>query len=162
MKVVIFAGGYGTRLSELTHSLPKPMIEVGGIPLLLHIMDIYAASGYDEFVVACGYRAGVVKEYFLNRFHDGSSLNVDMKTGEFRVIGTPLRDYNVTLVDTGIDTETAARLSMVREFLPKGEPFLLTYGDGVSDINFPALLAYHSQHKAIATITAVRPMSRFG
>ncbi len=161
MKVAILAGGLGTRLSEETAVKPKPMVEIGGKPMLWHIMNVYAAHGFKEFVVALGYKGEVVKEYFLNYHYHSHSLTVQLKTGDVTVHNTDGEDWTVHLLDTGIETQTGGRVKRVAEFIGQ-EPFMLTYGDGVSNINVAKLLSFHQAHGCLATITAVRPPARFG
>ncbi len=161
MKVVILAGGYGTRLSEETVITPKPMVEVGSRPLLWHIMNIYAYYGFTDFVVALGYKGEVIKNYFLNYYHYQNDLKIDLKTGAVQVTPSTLNDWTVHLVDTGLETQTGGRVARLRHLL-SGETFMLTYGDGVSNVDITRLLAFHQSHGKIATVTAVRPVARFG
>ena len=160
MKVVLLAGGLGTRLAEHTELRPKPMVEVGAHPILWHIMNIYAAHGLREFVVLCGYKAEVIKEYF-NSFHiRNSDYTVNLKTGEKEVVESGAPDWRVTLVDTGLDTMTGGRIKRVHGHL--SSTFLVTYGDGVGNVDITALLAFHRAHGKLATVTAVHPTARFG
>ncbi len=161
MKVAILAGGLGTRLSEETTIKPKPMIEIGGKPMLWHIMNIYAAYGYKEFVVALGYKGEIIKEYFLNYHFLSCSLTIKLKTGEVSIHNGQGEDWVVHLLDTGIDTNTGGRVKQIADFVGN-ETFMLTYGDGVSNVNIPALLDFHCKQKKLVTITAVRPPARFG
>jgi len=161
MKVVILAGGRGTRLTEETHARPKPMVEVGGKPLLWHVMSIYARYGFNEFLVACGYRGEMIKEYFLHYFVRNSDFFVDLGDGSQRVVTPNAVDWRVGLVDTGLDTATGGRLLRLREWL-EGGTFLVTYGDGVGNIAIDELVAFHKRHGRSATVTAVRPPARFG
>jgi glucose-1-phosphate cytidylyltransferase len=161
MKVVILAGGLGTRLGEETGLRPKPMIEIGGIPLLLHIMKIYGAHGFNEFVVCLGYLGYVIKEYFANYALHRSDVTYDFKTGEARYFNRAAEPWRVTLVDTGTETMTGGRLRRARPVIG-GETFMLTYGDGVADIDIKALAAFHRRHGRSATVTAVQPPGRFG
>ncbi len=161
MKVVILAGGLGTRLSEETSARPKPIVEIGGRPMLWHIMNIYGAHGFNEFVVALGYKGCVIKEYFLNYYHHQSDLTVDLGTGRVEAEGNGRKDWRVNLVDTGADSMTGGRLRKLRERL-KGSTFMLTYGDGVADIDIKRLLEFHGSHGRTATVTVVRPSARFG
>ncbi len=161
MKVVILAGGFGTRLAEMTDVLPKPMVPVAGHPILWHIMNIYAAGGHRDFVLALGYKASLVKEYFLNYYSLNADFSVDLASGDVAYHSAPRVDWRVTLVDTGLDTMTGGRVRRLREYIGN-EPFLLTYGDGVSDIDLDALLRFHRAHGRMATVTAVHPGARFG
>lgn len=161
MKVVILAGGLGTRLSEETTRKPKPMVEIGGKPMLWHIMSIYAAHGFKEFVVALGYKGEVIKDYFLNYHHRSRSLSVNLQSGEVNVHNGSSEDWIVHLLDTGAETQTGGRVKQAVEFIGH-EPFMLTYGDGVSNVNISALVKFHQEQKKLATITAVRPPARFG
>lgn len=161
MKVAILAGGLGTRLSEETTIKPKPMIEIGGKPMLWHIMNIYAAHGYKEFVVALGYKGEIIKDYFLNYHFRSCSLTIQLKTGEVTMHNSQGEDWTVHLLDTGVDTNTGGRVKQVADFIGN-ETFMLTYGDGVSNVNIPRLVDFHCQQKKLVTITAVRPPARFG
>jgi glucose-1-phosphate cytidylyltransferase len=162
MKVAILAGGLGTRLSEETTIKPKPMVEIGGKPILWHIMKIYASYGFKEFVVALGYKGEVIKDYFLNYHHYSHSLTIQLKSGKVLTHDRgDIEDWIVHLLDTGYDTQTGGRVKQVAEFIGN-EPFMLTYGDGVSDVNIPALLEFHRKQGKLATLTAVRPPARFG
>ena len=161
MKVAILAGGLGTRLSEETTIKPKPMVEIGGKPILWHIMNIYAAYGFKEFVVALGYKGEAIKEYFLNYHYHSRNLTVQLKTGTVIAHNRDGEDWTVHLLDTGIETQTGGRVKQIAEFVGH-EPFMLTYGDGVSNINIAELLKFHQACGSLATITAVRPPARFG
>jgi len=161
MKAVILAGGLGSRLSEETERKPKPMVEVGGRPILWHIMKMYSHFGIDEFVVCCGYKGFVIKEYFVNYAMHNSSITVDMATGHQVVHSTSSEPWGVTLVDTGDGTGTAGRLSRVREHLGD-EPFCFTYGDGVSDVDIAKLIEHHETAGRLLTVTAVLPPNRYG
>jgi glucose-1-phosphate cytidylyltransferase len=162
MKVVILAGGLGTRLSEETGLRPKPMIEIGGKPILWHIMKMYSAHGIDEFVVCCGYRGYVIKEYFANYFLHMSDVTFDMAKNEMEVHQRYADPWRVTLVDTGEHTMTGGRLKRVASYIEDEEAFCFTYGDGVSDVNITALVAFHRAHGLQATLTSVYPPGRFG
>jgi len=162
MKVILLAGGYGTRMSEYTGFIPKPMVEIGRYPILWHIMNSYASFGHKEFFVALGYKAHVIKEYF-SKFHTvNSDFSVNLGTGELISLNSSTADWRVTLVDTGIDTMTGGRVKRMRDFVGTDDPVLLTYGDGVSDIDIDALLNFHRSHGKMVTMTAVRPVARFG
>jgi len=162
MKTIILAGGLGTRLSEETVVKPKPMVEIGGHPMLWHIMNIYAHFGHEEFVVALGYKGELIKDYFLRFNAMNSDLSVDLASGAARVHdGNPIR-WKVHLVDTGQDTQTGGRIRRLGAWLEEDEDFMMTYGDGVADVDIPALLAFHRGHGRLATVTAVRPPARFG
>ncbi|WP_020503314.1 glucose-1-phosphate cytidylyltransferase [Lamprocystis purpurea] len=161
MIAVLFAGGYGTRLSEETDLKPKPMIEIGGKPLLWHIMKIYSAHGINDFIVCCGYKGYVIKEYFANYFMHVSDVTFNLRTHSMEVHQQSAEPWRVTLIDTGERTMTGGRLKRVRTFL-NDENFCLTYGDGVSDIDITALIAFHEAQGKLATLTAVQPPGRFG
>jgi glucose-1-phosphate cytidylyltransferase len=161
MKVVLFAGGLGTRISEESHLKPKPMIEIGGKPILWHIMNIYASYGHTEFIVCCGYKAWVIKEYFANYFVHNADMTIDLKDNHIEIHQTNAEPFKVTLVDTGVHTMTAGRLQQVLPYT-NNETFMLTYGDGVCDINLNELLAFHQKHGKICTMTTIQPSSRFG
>lgn len=161
MKVVIFAGGLGTRISEETDARPKPMVEVGGKPILWHIMKIYSHYGFNDFIICLGYKGYLIKEYFMHYFLHNSDITVELGSNKVEVHGTHTESFKVTLVDTGQHTKTAGRLKQVRKYLGEDD-FMLTYGDGVSDVDIKSLLAFHQQHKKIATVTAVQMDARFG
>ena len=161
MKVAILAGGLGTRLSEETTIKPKPMVEVGGKPMLWHIMHIYAYYGFKEFVIALGYKGEIIKDYFLNYHFRSRSLTIQLKTGEVSIHHDKGEDWTVHLLDTGADTNTGGRVKQVAEFIGN-ETFMLTYGDGVSNVNIPHLIDFHNKQDKLVTITAVRPPARFG
>jgi glucose-1-phosphate cytidylyltransferase len=161
MKAVILAGGLGTRLSEETSIRPKPMVEIGGRPILWHVMKIYAAHGIMDFVVCLGYKGYLIKEYFANYFLHMSDVTFDMSKNKMEVHEGKAEPWKVTLVDTGDNTQTGGRLGRVRRYLDDST-FCMTYGDGVSDVNIKALLAFHRQHGKRATVTAVQPPGRFG
>lgn len=161
MKVIILAGGLGTRLSELTHNIPKPMVEIGGLPMLWHIMQIYAHFGFVEFILALGYKSEVVKQYFLNFYARSNNLSIDLSSGETTIHDGNQPDWRVHLIDTGIHTQTGGRIKRLRKWIGS-EPFLLTYGDGVADIDLHELIACHKKSGKLATVTAVHPPARFG
>lgn len=161
MKVIILAGGYGTRLSELTGTIPKPMVEIGHIPILVHIMSIYAKHGHTDFIVALGYKAEFIRDYFANLSHMKSDYTVNLKSGLMTVHKPPEFDWNVTLVDTGLDTMTGGRIKRLKDYIGE-DNFLLTYGDGVSDVDISASIDFHKKCGKLATMTAVRPVARFG
>ncbi|MBX9694119.1 MAG: glucose-1-phosphate cytidylyltransferase [Cyanobacteria bacterium] len=162
MKVVILAGGLGTRLQEETSVKPKPMVEVGGRPIIWHIMKIYAAQGFKEFVIALGYKGGMIKDYFLNYRIQDSNLVVDIKTGDVKVWNAEnIEDWKVHLIDTGSSTMTGGRIKKIAEYL-EGEQFMATYGDGLANIDLNELMDVHQKAGTLATVTAVRPPARFG
>ena len=163
MKAVILAGGMGTRLSEETHLRPKPMVEIGGKPILWHIMKIYATHGIKEFIVALGYKGEMIKEYFLNFYAFNKDISVDLETGKTTIHdGKQHEDWKVHLVDTGIHTQTGGRLKRLKKWLERDECFLFTYGDGVADIDIQDLIKFHQAHGKLATVTSVRTPARFG
>ncbi len=162
MKAVILAGGLGTRISEETHLKPKPMIEIGGKPILWHIMKSYSAHGVNDFVICCGYKGYLIKEYFANYFLHMSDVTFDMVHNRMEVHEQKAEPWRVTLVDTGEDTMTGGRLRRVREYLKDEEAFCFTYGDGVADVDIAASIAFHQAHGKLATVTAVLPPGRFG
>jgi glucose-1-phosphate cytidylyltransferase len=162
MKTIILAGGFGTRLSEETMLRPKPMVEIGGKPILWHIMNIYATQGIAEFLIALGYKSNVIKEYFLNFYAINNDISVDLCTGKTIIHDGNQPPWRVHLVDTGLHTQTGGRLKRLQKWLGKDETFMFTYGDGVADINIAALLAFHHAHGKLATVTTVRSPARFG
>ena len=162
MKAVILAGGYGSRLSEETNLKPKPMIEIGGKPILWHIMKIYSAHGVDEFVICCGYKGYVIKEYFANYFLHMSDVTFDMAHSAMEVHQKNAEPWRVTLVDTGEDSMTGGRLKRVAAYLRDEDAFCFTYGDGVADVDVAASIAFHRAHGRLATVTAVQPPGRYG
>ena len=161
MKVVLLAGGLGTRLSEETVLRPKPMVEIGGSPILWHIMKIYAAHGFNEFVICLGYKGYVIKEYFANYFLHQSDVTFDMRENKMEIHNSQAEPWKVTLVDTGMDTMTGGRVKRVQKYL-NNEPFLLTYGDGVGSVNIREVVDFHQKNKKLLTVTAVQPSGRFG
>lgn len=162
MKAVILAGGHGTRISEETHLKPKPMIEIGGKPILWHIMKIYSAHGVNDFVICCGYKGYIIKEYFANYFLHMSDVTFDMQNNKMVVHNQKAEPWNVTLVDTGEDTLTGGRLKRAADYIKNDESFCFTYGDGLSDINIRKQIEFHKAHKKWATITSVQPPGRYG
>ena len=161
MKVVIFAGGLGTRISEETETRPKPMVEIGGKPVLWHIMKIYSSFGFNDFVVCLGYKGYVIKEYFMNYFLHNADITIDLSTNKMELHGSNSETFKVTLVETGLNTKTAGRLKQVQKYVGN-EDFMLTYGDGVGDVDVNALINHHKKNNKIATVTAVQLGARFG
>jgi len=162
MKAVILAGGLGTRISEETHLKPKPMIEIGGRPVLWHILKMYSSHGINDFVICCGYKGYIIKEYFANYFLHMSDVTFDMQLNEMRVHHKKAEPWRVTLVDTGEDTLTGGRLKRVAEHIQGEQSFCFTYGDGVADIDISAEIVFHNQHGKLATVVAVQPPGRYG
>ncbi|MGC8618735.1 MAG: glucose-1-phosphate cytidylyltransferase, partial [Thermoplasmata archaeon] len=161
MKVVILAGGYGTRLSEETDIRPKPMVEIGGKPILWHIMKIYSTQGFNDFIICLGYKADVIKNYFANLYLNSSDITFNTLKGHFKIIRNSSPDWKVTLIDTGLDTSTGGRLLRIKNLIEE-DTFMMTYGDGVADVNLKELLSFHERHGKLATVTAVKPPPRFG
>ncbi|MEN1989180.1 glucose-1-phosphate cytidylyltransferase [Paenibacillus hubeiensis] len=161
MKVVIFAGGFGTRISEESHLKPKPMIEIGGKPILWHILKIYSHYGFNDFIICLGYKGYIIKEYFAHYFLHESDVTFDFATNQQMIHHIHAEPWKVTLVNTGLETMTGGRLKRVKEYL-NNEPFMLTYGDGVSDVNIQELVEFHRNHGKLATVTTVQPNGRFG
>lgn len=161
MKAVILAGGLGTRISEETTVKPKPMVEIGSMPILWHIMKIYAAHGVDDFIICCGYKGHVIKEFFSTYRQRMSSIRYNLADGREELLDKPAEDWRVSLIETGENTMTGGRLKRVKEYLDD-EPFFFTYGDGVSDIDLSKLLAFHKEQDALVTLTAVQTPGRFG
>ena len=162
MKAVILAGGLGTRLSEETELKPKPMIEIGHMPILWHIMKIYSSHGVNDFVICCGYKGYVIKEYFANYFLHMSDVTFRMKDNSFDIHQNNVEPWTVTLIDTGEDSMTGGRLKRVADYIKDDEAFCFTYGDGVSDVNISELIEFHKSHGKLATLTATRPPGRYG
>jgi glucose-1-phosphate cytidylyltransferase len=162
LKLVILAGGLGTRIAEETHLKPKPMVEIGGKPILWHIMKIYAAHGITDFIVCCGYKGYVIKEYFANYFLHMSDVTFDLRNNQMSVHQQHAEPWRVTLVDTGDDTLTGGRLKRVAQYLESDELFCFTYGDGLADIDITRQLAFHRAHGKMATVTSVQPPGRYG
>jgi glucose-1-phosphate cytidylyltransferase len=161
MKVVLLAGGFGTRLAEDTQNKPKPMVEVGGIPLLVHLMGIYAAHGHTDFVIACGYRGDYIKDYFSNYHVKHTDWMINLKSAQRETCHSNVPDWNIWAIDTGLHTMTGGRVQRLRPLLGD-DTFLATYGDGVADVDLGALVRFHRSHGRVATVTAVRPPARFG
>ena len=162
MKAVLLAGGLGTRISEETGSKPKPMIEIGGRPILWHIMKIYSAHGVNDFVICCGYKGYMIKEYFANYFLHMSDVTFNMRDNSIEIHQSQAESWTVTLVDTGEDTMTGGRLRRVKKYLRDESEFCFTYGDGVGDVDITALIQFHKSHGKQATLTATRPLGRYG
>jgi len=161
MKAVILAGGFGTRISEESGIRPKPMVEIGDKPILWHIMKIFSAYGVNDFIICCGYKGYVIKEYFVNYFLHQSDITVDVKKNKIEVLQNDVEPWKVSMIDTGENTMTGGRLKRVKEYIGN-DTFLMTYGDGVSDIDIRALLDFHANQKTLSTVTAVQPPGRFG
>jgi glucose-1-phosphate cytidylyltransferase len=162
MKAVILAGGLGTRISEETHLKPKPMIEIGGMPILWHIMKIYSSHGVNEFIICCGYKGYVIKEYFANYFLHMSDVTFDMNQNKMEVHFQKAESWKVTLIDTGEATQTGGRLKRVYEYIKNEKEFCFTYGDGLSNVNITEQIKFHRAHGRLATVTAVQPPGRYG
>lgn len=161
MKVVILAGGFGSRISEESHLKPKPMVDIGDRPILWHIMKIYSHYGFNDFIICCGYKGHMIKEYFIDYYLYQSDVTVDLDNNNIKVHQTISEPWQVTLVNTGLHTATSGRLKMIQKYVGN-ETFMMTYGDGVSDVNLNKLIDFHNNHGKIATITATRPAGRFG
>ena len=161
MKVVILAGGFGTRISEYTDKIPKPMISLGGKPILWHIMQYYAHYGHNDFYIALGYKSEFIKEYFLKFNSCNSDFSIDLSTGKIKSYENNKLDWKITLVDTGEDSMTGGRIKKLRKFIGN-ETFMMTYGDGLSNVNLNKLITFHKKNKKLVTLTAVRPPARFG
>jgi glucose-1-phosphate cytidylyltransferase len=161
MKVVIFAGGIGSRITEESHLKPKPMIEIGDKPIIWHIMKIYSSQGFNDFIICLGYKGFLIKEYFLNYFLHNSDITINLENNKVEAHYSNTESFNITLIDTGLETKTAGRLYQIRKHTGN-EDFMLTYGDGVADINLHELLNFHKKHGKIATITAVKPQPQYG
>ncbi len=161
MKAVILAGGLGTRISEETHLKPKPMVEIGGKPILWHILNIFSRQGINDFIICCGYKGYLIKEYFANYAMHQGDLTIDLKQNSIKILDNKVEPWKITLVDTGEYTMTGGRLKRIKKFL-NDEPFIFTYGDGLSDINLTNLISFHKSHSCSATITAVQPAGRYG
>ena len=161
MKAVILAGGRGTRLAEETGSRPKPMVEIGGRPILWHIMSLYANQGFNDFMIACGYKGEIIKEYFHNFLIRNSDYQVNLADGSLEILNSAGVDWRIAVVDTGPETQTGGRIRRLKQWLEEG-PFMVTYGDGLADIDIQDLVAFHRSHGRAATVTAVHPPARFG
>lgn len=162
MKAVILAGGFGTRLSEETSLKPKPMVEIGGKPILWHIMNIYSAHGINEFIIAAGYKGEVIKDYFLNFYAINNDITIDLSNGKTIIYDGNQPKWKVHVIDTGLYTQTGGRLKRLKKWLEREDLFMLTYGDGVADIDIKALINFHRAHGKLATVTTVRAPARFG
>lgn len=161
MKTVILAGGFGTRISEETGIRPKPMVEIGGMPMLWHIMKTYSAEGFNDFVICCGYKGHMIKEYFANYYMMQNDISIDLRNNKLEILNNITEPWKVTLVDTGLNTMTGGRIKRVQEYIGN-ERFFLTYGDGLSDVSFKKLIEFHESQNTFATLTAVQPPGRFG
>jgi glucose-1-phosphate cytidylyltransferase len=161
MQIVILAGGFGSRLSEETELKPKPMVEIGGKPILWHIMKIYSHYGYNDFIICLGYKGHLIKEYFANYFLKNSDCTIDLAKNSINIHNCHAEEWKVTLVDTGLNTMTGGRIKRIQPYI-NNETFMLTYGDGVADININELVKFHKKHKKLATLTAIQPTRRFG
>ncbi|SHF15711.1 glucose-1-phosphate cytidylyltransferase [Marinitoga hydrogenitolerans DSM 16785] len=161
MKVAILAGGFGTRLSEETTKIPKPMVEIGGKPILWHIMKLYSYYGFNDFIICLGYKGYIIKEYFLNYFYHMSDITIDLSDGGVKIHNTYAENWKITLVDTGLNTMTGGRIKKIKKYIGN-ETFMLTYGDGVGNINIKELADFHKKHGKLSTLTAVQPSGRFG
>jgi len=162
MKVVILAGGFGTRFSEETHDKPKPMIEIGGMPMLWHIMKTYSSHGLNDFIICCGYKGYVIKEYFSNYSLHNSDVTFDLSKSSLQIHSDKSEPWKITLIDTGLTTMTGGRLKRLKNYLDSSDNFCLTYGDGLSDVNISNLIDFHKTHGKLATLTAMTPPARFG
>ncbi|MDC3338415.1 glucose-1-phosphate cytidylyltransferase [Planktomarina temperata] len=162
MKVVIFAGGLGTRLSEETHAIPKPMVEIGEMPIIWHIMKIYSQYGFRDFLICGGYKAFEIKKFFAQQKLYESDVKIETKAGNITYLGSSNEDWTITISDTGLETQTGGRLRRIKKYLSPNEDFFLTYGDGLADINIAKLLEAHKKSGKLATVTAVKQPSRFG
>ncbi len=162
MRAVILAGGLGTRISEETYLKPKPMVEIGGRPILWHILNIFSNQGINDFIICCGYKGYLIKEYFANYALHLSDMSIDLKKNSIEILDSRVEPWKVTLVDTGEFTMTGGRLKRVSRFIDDDDPFIFTYGDGLSDVNLKSLISFHNSHNCPATITAVQPAGRYG
>ena len=162
MKVIILAGGLGTRLSEHTERIPKPMVEIAGKPIIWHIMNHYNSYSFNNFFLALGYKSEVIKDYFLNYYHINSNFQIDLSNGVIKSYNSDIKNWKVSLIDTGLKTMTGGRLKKLKPYIDDNEDFLLTYGDGLSDVDISELVNFHKSHGKLVTVTAVRPRARFG
>ena len=162
MKVVILAGGLGTRFSEYTERIPKPMVEIGGKPIIWHIMKHYSKYGFNDFIICCGYKGYLLKEYFVNYYMHSSDISIDLKTNEIEIKKNNSEPWKVSLIDTGENTMTGGRILKLKNILKKEKNFFLTYGDGVSDVNLKKLKSFHFKNNKIATVSVVKPLGRYG
>jgi glucose-1-phosphate cytidylyltransferase len=162
MKVVILAGGMGTRLMEETKTIPKPMVEIGGKPILWHIMKIYEKYGFNEFIICLGYKSHIIKRFFHDYYLNNSDLSIEISENKVITHHTPTENFKITLVETGLNTNTAGRIKRIKEYIGSDPSFFLTYGDGVADIDIDALVRFHRSHGKMATVSAVHPGARFG
>ena len=162
MKVIILAGGLGTRLSEHTERIPKPMVEIVGKPIIWHIMNHYNSYSFNNFFLALGYKSEVIKDYFLNYYHINSNFQIDLSNGAIKSYNSDIKNWKVSLIDTGLKTMTGGRLKKLKPYIDDNEDFLLTYGDGLSDVDISELVNFHKSHGKLVTVTAVRPRARFG
>ena len=161
MKVIILAGGFGSRLSEYTELVPKPMVKIGGKPIIFHIMKYFSSYGHNDFILALGYKSEIIKEYFLNYRSLNTDFSINMENGKITNYNDDSINWKITLVDTGLDTMTGGRILRLKKYIGKKD-FMLTYGDGLSNVNLENLLDFHKKHKKMVTVTAVRPIARFG
>ena len=162
MKIVILAGGLGTRISEETNLKPKPLIEIGEYPILWHIMKIYSHYGFDDFIICCGYKGYMIKNFFLNYVNFNSDLNINLKTDKYKKLNNIKEKWKIKLVDTGLNTMTGGRILRLKKFFKPNENFCMTYGDGLSNINIKELIKFHKNNNKLATVTAVKPTGRYG
>ena len=162
MKTIILAGGFGTRLSEYTELVPKPMVEIGHKPILWHIMRLYSHFGHKDFCIALGYKAEIIKKYFSDYHLNNVDFSIDLSSGETETLNQFSENWNINLIDTGLNTMTGGRLKRLKEYIDPNQPFLMTYGDGVSNVDINKLIEFHKSHQKLVTVTAVRPPARFG